>query len=195
MAISLRKGGNVSLKKAASASGSSAPLTNIDIHLSWEERITDGAAFDADASVFMLNAKGKVNTSDDFIFYNQLAHYSGSVIHQGDDRKGADGETIKVELGIVPQNIEKILFVVTIHDAEINNQNFGMISNAFIRVINSGDEKEIIRYDLTEDAGTETSMIFAELYRYNGEWKLRAVGQGYSGGLSALCAQYGVAVD
>lgn len=190
MAISLRKGGNISLRKAADQSGSSAPLTKIRLNLDWDERVTDGVAFDVDASVFLLNEKGMIATSEDFIFYGQLSDPSGSIVHQGDDTSGAGGESVDVELSKVPDQIQKISFVVTIHEADIRNQNFGMISNAFIKVVNSGDEKEICRYDLSEDASTETAMVFADLYKHNGDWKIKAVGQGYTGGLSTLCKHY-----
>jgi len=194
MAISLRKGRAFSLKKAAVDSGSHAPLRNIDVHLRWQEQISGDTDFDADASAFMLNEQDKVNTSDDFIFYNQLEHYSGAIIHLGDDRKGSKGEILKVDLNLVPENIQKIIFVVSIHEADANNQSFGMISDAYIRIINSGDGKEIIRYDLTEDAGNDTSMIFAELYLNNNEWLLKAIGEGHYGGLQSLCEQYDVPI-
>jgi tellurium resistance protein TerD len=192
MAISLRKGGNISLKKAASDSGSTAPLTKVTINLNWEERVTDGASFDVDASVFLLNNGGKVRGTQDFIFYNQTHHESGSVIHHGDDTTGSEGESVDVEMGKIPSEIERISFVVTIHEADDKGQNFGMISDAYIKVSNSADGKEIARYDLSEDASTETAMVFAELYNRNGEWKFKAVGQGYAGGLGALCKSYGV---
>lgn len=190
MSISLNKGQNISLKKAASESGSYSPLSKIQVFLSWDERVTDGADFDVDASAFLLDANGKITTTADFIFYGQLAHTSGAVIHQGDDSKGLNGEEIVVDLTLLPVFIHKIAFVVTIHEATQRNQNFGMISNATITIVNTSDNKEICRYELSEDASTETAMIFSEIYKNNDEWKIKAVGQGFVGGLASLCINY-----
>jgi len=189
MALSLQKGGNLSLSKEAPG------LTNIVVGLGWDPRSTDGTQFDLDASAFLLNASGKVRSDADFIFYNQLKSPDGSVEHTGDNRDGAgdgDDEAIKVDLSRVPADVDKIAFTVTIHDAESRRQNFGQVSNSFIRIINEANSSEIVRYDLAEDASTETAMIFAELYRHNNEWKFRAVGQGYAGGLRALANGYGM---
>lgn len=189
MALSLQKGGNLSLSKEAPG------LTNIVVGLGWDPRSTDGTQFDLDASAFLLNASGKVRSDADFIFYNQLKSPDGSVEHTGDNRDGAgdgDDEAIKVDLSRVPADVDKIAFTVTIHDAESRRQNFGQVSNSFIRIINEASSSEIVRYDLAEDASTETAMIFAELYRHNNEWKFRAVGQGYAGGLRALANGYGM---
>lgn len=189
MALSLEKGGNLSLDKVAPG------LKKIILGLGWDPRATDGAEFDLDASAFLLNAEGKVRSSADFIFYNQMRSADGSVEHTGDNRTGAgdgDDECIKVDLSLVPQDIQKIAFTVTIHDADQRRQNFGQVGNAFIRVINAENQDEVMRFDLAEDASTETAMVFGELYRNNGEWKFRAVGQGYNGGLKAMCAQYGL---
>lgn len=189
MALTLQKGGNLSLSKTDPS------LTKILIGLGWDPRATDGAEFDLDASAFLLGAAGKVRNEADFIFYNQLKSPDGSVEHTGDNRDGqgdGDDEAIKVDLSRVPLGIEKISITVTIHDAEARRQSFGQVGNAFIRVVNDVSGAEVVRYDLAEDASTETAMIFGELYRHNGEWKFRAVGQGYAGGLKAMCAQYGL---
>lgn len=192
MALSLQKGGNLSLSKEAPG------LTKILVGLGWDPRSTDGAQFDLDASAFLLNASGKVRGDADFIFYNQLKSPDGSVEHTGDNRDGAgdgDDEAIKVDLSRVPVDVDKIAFTVTIHDAENRRQNFGQVGNSFIRIVNETNGSEIVRYDLAEDASTETAMIFAELYRHNSEWKFRAVGQGYAGGLKALANGYGLNVN
>jgi tellurium resistance protein TerD len=189
MAISLNKGGRLSLNKEAPG------LTKVLIGLGWDARATDGSAFDLDASAFLLNADGKVRSEADFIFYNQLKSACGSVEHTGDNLTGAgegDDEVIKVDLSRVPAEVQKIAFTVTIHEAEARKQNFGQVSNAFIRVVNADNNTEITRYDLAEDASTETAMIFGELYRHSGEWRFTAVGQGYNGGLAAMCKQYGI---
>lgn len=189
MALSLEKGSNLSLDKVAPG------LKKIILGLGWDPRATDGAEFDLDASAFMLNADGKVRNEADFIFYNQKLSVEGSVEHTGDNRTGAgdgDDESIKVDLSKVPQDIQKIAFTVTIHDAEQRRQNFGQVSNSFIRVVDAESNNEVMRFDLAEDASTETAMVFGELYRHNGEWKFRAVGQGYNGGLKAMCSQYGL---
>jgi tellurium resistance protein TerD len=189
MAISLNKGGRLSLNKEAPG------LTKVLVGLGWDARATDGSAFDLDASAFLLNADGKVRSEADFIFYNQLKSACGSVEHTGDNLTGAgegDDEVIKVDLSRVPAEVQKIAFTVTIHEADARKQNFGQIGNAYIRVVNADNNTEITRYDLAEDASTETAMIFGELYRHSGEWRFTAVGQGYNGGLAAMCKQYGI---
>ena len=189
MAISLNKGGNLSLSKT------DPTLTRLLIGLGWDERATSGAEFDLDASVFLLNNMGKVRGDHDFIFYNQLKSDNAAVEHTGDNRSGAgdgDDEVIKVNLSQVPADIEKIAVTVTIHDAQARNQNFGQVSNAFIRVVNEETGAEVVRFDLAEDYSIETAMVFGVVYKHNGEWKFRAVGQGYAGGLAAMCQQYGV---
>ena len=191
MAISLSKGGNVSLSKEAPA------MTKVLIGLGWDARSTDGADFDLDASVFMLTAASKVRSDADFVFYNQLTSTCGSVEHTGDNKTGSgdgDDEAVKVQLPNVPADIAKLAFAVTIHDADARRQNFGMVSNAYMRVVNEDTGVEVARFDLTEDASTETAMIFGELYRHNGEWKFKAVGQGYAGGLAAMARNFGVDV-
>jgi len=189
MSVSLSKGGNVSLSKEEPG------LTRILIGLGWDTRTTDGTDFDLDASAFLLGASERVRGDDDFIFYNNLRSSDGSVEHTGDNRTGegdGDDEALKVELGKVPAEIQKVAVTVTIHDGEARRQSFGMVSNAFIRVVNDVTGREIARYDLSEDASTETAMIFGEIYRHNGEWKFRAVGQGYKGGLAPLARNFGV---
>ena len=191
MAISLNKGGNLSLSKT------DPTLVRILLGLGWDERATDGASFDLDASAFLLTASGKVRGDHDFIFYNQLKSQDGSVEHTGDNRSGqgdGDDESLVVDLSKVSPEIEKIAITVTIHDAQSRGQNFGQIANAFIRVVNQDSGIEIVRFDLAEDYSTETAMVFGEVYRHNGEWKFRAVGQGYAGGLAAMCQQYGIQV-
>ena len=191
MAISLNKGGNLSLSKT------DPTLVRILIGLGWDERATDGASFDLDASAFLLTVSGKVRGDHDFIFYNQLKSQDGSVEHTGDNRSGqgdGDDESLVVDLSKVSPEIEKIAITVTIHDAQSRGQNFGQIANAFIRVVNQDSGIEIVRFDLAEDYSTETAMVFGEVYRHNGEWKFRAVGQGYAGGLAAMCQQYGIQV-
>lgn len=191
MAVSLSKGGNVSLSKEAPG------LKKALIGLGWDARASDGADFDLDASVFLCNATGKVRSDSDFIFYNNLKSADGSVEHTGDNKTGAgegDDEAIKVDLSRVPADVAKLVFCVTIHDAESRRQNFGMVSNAFVRVVNQDDNKEIARYDLSEDASVETAMIFAEVYRAGTEWKFKAVGQGFKGGLGPLARSVGVNV-
>ncbi|VVO16789.1 TerD family protein [Pseudomonas fluorescens] len=189
MALTLQKGGNLSLTKT------DASLNKLLIGLGWDPRATDGVEFDLDASAFLLGANGKVRSEADFVFYNQLKSTDGSVEHAGDNRTGAgdgDDEVLKVDLSRVPADVDKIAFIVTIHDAEGRKQNFGQVGGSFIRIANEVTGAEVVRYDLAEDASTETAMIFAELYRNNGEWKFRAVGQGFAGGLKALANSFGM---
>jgi len=191
MAVSLVKGGNVSLTKEA-------PTMNIAMAgLGWDARVTDGQAFDLDASVFMVGEDGKVLNDSSFIFFNNKLSRCGSVAHQGDNRTGegdGDDEQVKIELSKVPADVKKLVFSVTIYEAEIRKQNFGMIGNSFMRICNHDNGAEIARFDLSEDASTETAMVFGELYRHGTEWKFKAVGQGFAGGLSALASQHGVNV-
>lgn len=190
MAISLKKGQKVDLTKT------NPGLKNILIGLGWDTNKYDGGSdFDLDASVFMLKADGKVNGNEDFVFYSNLKHVSGSVEHLGDNLTGAgegDDEEIKIDLSKVPENIEKIDFTVTIYDADERKQNFGQVENAFIRVMNAENNEELIRYDLGEDFSVETAVVIGELYRNKGEWKFNAIGSGFSGGLGALGRNYGV---
>ncbi|KQN34850.1 chemical-damaging agent resistance protein C [Sphingomonas sp. Leaf407] len=191
MAVSLSKGGNVSLSKEAPG------LKAVRVGLGWDTRVTDGSAFDLDASVFLTDEAGKVRSDADFVFYNNKEGAGGSVVHQGDNTTGegsGDDEVVAVSLDQVPAEITKLNFAVTIHEAEGRRQNFGMVSNAFIRVLNADGGTELARYDLSEDASTETAMIFGELYRHNGEWKFKAIGQGFVGGLGPLARSFGVNV-
>ncbi|MGW3171028.1 TerD family protein [Streptomyces sp. NPDC001153] len=191
MGISLAKGGNVSLSKEAPG------LTAVEIGLGWDVRTTTGADYDLDASALLLNASGKVATDQHFIFYNNLRSPDGSVEHTGDNLTGegeGDDEVIKVNLAAVPADVDRIVFPVSIHEADTRGQSFGQVGNAYIRVANQAGGQEIARYDLSEDASTETAMVFGELYRYGGEWKFRAVGQGYASGLRGIAADFGVNV-
>jgi tellurium resistance protein TerD len=191
MPISLVKGANVNLTQTAPG------LANISIGLGWDARQTDGGAFDLDASAFLLKDTGRVRSDADFIFYNQPRSTDGAVGHHGDNLTGAgdgDDEVIKVNLPGVSADIQKVAVAVTIHDAAARRVNFGMVNRAYVRVVNDANNEEIVRYDLSEDFSVETALIFGELYRHNGEWKFKAVGQGFQGGLSALAATYGVDV-
>ncbi|MEO5346366.1 MAG: TerD family protein [Magnetococcus sp. YQC-9] len=191
MGVTLTKGGNLSLSQH------DPNLRRILVGLGWDVRASDGNDFDLDASAFLLTEKGKVPEERAFIFYHNLKSPDGSVEHTGDNRTGGgdgDDEVIRIDLEKVPATIRTVVITVTIHDASARRQNFGQVRNAFIRVINEETGQEILRYDLTEDYSTETAMIFGEIYRYNQQWKFRAVGQGYSGGLAAMCAQFGVEV-
>lgn len=178
MALSLQKGGNISLSKQ------DANLSRILVGLGWDPRSTDGQQFDLDASAFLLTASGKVRGDHDFIFYNQLRSLEGSVEHTGDNRDGqgdGDDEVIKIDLKRVPAEVEKVAVSVTIDQADVRRQNFGQVGGAFIRIVNEENGQELTRYDLGEDFSTETAVIFGEVYRHGGEWKFRAVGQGYTG--------------
>jgi len=191
MAISLQKGGNVNLSKEAPG------LKKMTIGLGWDTRATDGAGFDLDGAVFLLNTTGKVRSDADFIFYNNLKSADGSIVHSGDNLTGAgdgDDETVTIDLSSVPADIDKIVVGVTIHEAETRGQNFGMVSKAFIRCVNADGGTEIARYDLSEDGSTEAAMVFGEVYRNGTDWKFRAIGQGFQGGLGPLAKSFGVAV-
>jgi tellurium resistance protein TerD len=191
MAISLTKGGNVNLSKEAPT------MTKMIVGLGWDTRATDGAAFDLDAVGFVLKADGKVRADSDFIFFNNKQNPEGSVAHGGDNRTGegeGDDETIIIDLAKMPANVEKVAVCVTIYDADNRRQNFGQVSRAYVRVLNDANQQEVARYDLSEDGSTETAMIFGEVYRHNGEWKFKAIGQGFKGGLGPLAASYGVNV-
>jgi tellurium resistance protein TerD len=189
MAVTLTKGGNVSLSKEAPG------LTRTLVGLGWDVRATSGDDHDLDASVFILGANGKVRSDADFIFYNNLVGVGGAVEHTGDNRTGegeGDDEAVKVDLSRIPPEVDRISFTVTIHDAEARRQNFGQVSNAYIRVVDESNGREVLRFDLSEEASTETAMIFGEIYRHGAEWKFRAVGQGFNGGLGPLARHYGV---
>lgn len=192
MAISLQKGGNVNLSKT------DPNLKQILLGLGWEARSTQGVDFDLDASVFMVTDNGRVRSDSDFIFYGQLRSSCGSIEHTGDNRTGAgdgDDEVLKIRLEQVPAAITRLVIAVTIHEAQERKQNFGMVHDAFIRLVNLETDVEITRFDLSEDYSTETAMIFGEVYRHGQDWKFKAVGQGYAGGLRALAIQHGVDVQ
>jgi tellurium resistance protein TerD len=191
MGVSLTKGGNVSLTKEAPG------LTNVVVGLGWDVRSTTGTDFDLDASAILVGANGKVISDKHFVFFNNLTSPDGTVEHTGDNLTGegeGDDEAIKVNLAGVAADVDKVVFPVSIYDADARQQNFGQVRNAFIRVVNAADNKEITRYDLTEDASTETAMVFGELYRNGAEWKFRAVGQGYASGLKGIAQDFGVSV-
>ena len=192
MPISLKKGQKVSLTKG------NPGLKNVVVGLGWDTNAYDtGSDFDLDAAAFMLGADGKCPTDKEFVFYGNLKHPSESVNHMGDNLTGAgegDDEQIQVDLTKVPANIEKIAFTVTIYDADSRHQNFGQVSNAFIRLVDESTGQELIRYDLGEDFSIETAVVVGELYRHSGEWKFNAIGSGFQGGLAALCGHYGIEV-
>jgi tellurium resistance protein TerD len=191
MGVNLTKGANVNLSKAAPG------LNKVIIGLGWDARASDGAAFDLDGSVFLLDAAGKVRGDADFIFFNNKTSACKSVEHGGDNTTGkgdGDDEKVSVTLNSVPADVQRISFAATIHEADTRRQNFGMVSSAFIRVVDAATGTEISRYDLSEDASTDTAMTFGELYKHNGEWKFKAIGQGFKGGLGALAASFGVSV-
>ncbi|MBE6860152.1 MAG: TerD family protein [Ruminococcus sp.] len=192
MPINLTKGQKVDLTKG------NPGLKKIMVGLGWDVNVFDsGSAFDLDAAAFMLGANGKCPTENEFIFYGNLEHQSKSVKHLGDNLTGegdGDDEQITIDLNTIPANVEKIAFTVTIYDAETRNQNFGQVSNSFIRIVNEENNEELIRYDLGEDFSIETAVVVGELYRHNGEWKFNAIGSGFQGGLAALCNHYGIEV-
>ena len=190
MSVSLIKGQKANLTK------DNPNLSRILVGLGWDVNKYDGGAdFDLDASAFLLGSNGKVHSDSDFIFYNNLKHSSGSVIHTGDNLTGegeGDDEVIRVDLSKVPADVHKIAFTVTIYDAEARRQNFGQVSNAYIHIIDQTNNQELLRYDLGEDFSTETALVVGELYKYNSEWKFSAIGSGYKGGLKSLCIDFGV---
>jgi tellurium resistance protein TerD len=191
MAISLQKGGNVSLTKT------DPNLVNAVIGLGWDARSTDGNPFDLDSSVFLVGEGGKVLSDAHFVFYNQKTSPDGAVVHSGDNKTGdgeGDDEQVSIHLPKVDTAIQRVVFAVTIHEADIRKQNFGQVRNAFMRVLNKDSNTELARFDLSEDYSTETAMVFGEIYRHGGEWKFKAVGQGFAGGLRSLATDYGVNV-
>ena len=193
MPISLQKGQKVSLTK------NNPGLSKVVVGLGWDVNAFDtGGDFDLDAAAFLLTDTGRVSKSEDFVFYGNLSHPSGSVQHMGDNLTGAgdgDDEQIRVELSKVPENITKIAFTVTIYEAEQRRQNFGQVNNAFIRIYNEVTGEEMLRYDLGEDFSIETAAVFGELYNNGSEWKFNAIGSGYQGGLAALCASFGIETE
>lgn len=191
MSVSLQKGGNVNLSKEAPG------LKKMKVGLGWDVRATDGAGFDLDATAFLLEKSGKVRNDADMIFFNCKKSSDNSIIHHGDNQTGAgdgDDESISIDFSRVSSYVEKIAICVTIHQAEERRQNFGMIASAYVRCINEESNSEIVKYDLSEDASTETAMIFGEVYRHNGDWKFKAIGQGFKGGLGPLARNFGVNV-
>ncbi|MFC4615915.1 TerD family protein [Cellulomonas algicola] len=191
MGVVLAKGGNVSLTKEA------PNLTKALVGLGWDVRTTTGAGFDLDASALLVGANGKVLSDAHFVFYNNLTSPDGSVTHTGDNRTGegdGDDEAIVLDLAAVPADVQRIVFPVSIYDAPARQQSFGQVRNAFIRVVDQSDGNELARYDLSEDASTETAMIFGEIYRNGAEWKFRAVGQGYDTGLAGIATDFGVQI-
>lgn len=193
MPVNLQKGQKVSLTKAAPG------LTNVVVGLGWDiNQFDTGGDFDLDTAAFLLTDEGKVSKTEDFVFYGNLNHPSGCAQHMGDNLTGAgdgDDEQIKVNLALVPENLTKIAFTVTIYEAESRRQNFGQVNNAFIRIYNEATGEELLRYDLGEDFSIETAAVFGEMYKHNGEWKFNAIGSGYQGGLAALCSNFGVDVE
>ena len=193
MPVSLKKGQKVSLTKG------NPGLSKVIVGLGWDVNQFDtGGDFDLDAAAFLLSDTGKITKSEDFVFYGNLAHPSGSVQHMGDNLTGegdGDDEQIRIELSKVPENLTKIAFTVTIYEPEQRRQNFGQVNNAFIRIYNEETGEELLRYDLGEDFSIETAVVFGELYKNNGEWKFNAIGSGYQGGLAALCQNFGVDVE
>ena len=193
MPVCLQKGQKVSLTKG------NPGLTKVVVGLGWDVNAFEtGGSFDLDAAAFMLTDSGKVSCQNDFIYYGNLTHPSGSVQHQGDNLTGVgdgDDEQIRIDLSKVPANITKIAFTVTIYDAEARHQNFGQVNNAFVRIYNEANGEELLRYDLGEDFSIETAAVFGELYKHGDEWKFNAIGSGYQGGLAALCNNYGIEVE
>ena len=191
MGVSLSKGGNVSLTKEAPG------LSAVDVGLGWDVNSFSGGDFDLDSSAILLGANGKAVSNQHFVFFNNLTSPDGSVQHIGDNKTGAgegDDEVIKVALATVAPEVERIIVAVSIYDADTRGQNFGSVRNAFIRVVNQADGTEIARYDLSEEASVETAMVFGEVYRSGADWKFRAIGQGFNGGLGPLARNYGVNV-
>ena len=193
MPISLQKGQKISLTKG------NPGLQKLVVGIGWDiNRFDTGGDFDLDTAAFLITENGKVSRPEDFVFFGNLMHPSGSAQHLGDNLTGAgdgDDEQIKIDLSKVPDNIAKIVFSVTIYDAEARRQNFGQVSNAFVRIVDEVKGEELLRYDLGEDFSIETAAVFGELYKNNGEWKFNAIGSGYQGGLAALCTNYGVETD
>jgi len=190
--LTLTKGNNLSLTKADPG------LERALIGLGWDPRTTSGEPFDLDASALLVGADGKVRSQDDFIFYNQLQAKDGSVVHLGDNRSGVgdgDDEQILIDLSLIAADVDRVVIVVSIDQADARGQNFGQIRGAYCRVLNQDTDQEVVRYDLSEDAAPETSMIFAEIYRNRAEWKFRAVGQGYATGLRGIATDFGISLD
>jgi tellurium resistance protein TerD len=192
MSISLSKGQRIDLTKT------NPGITKIIVGLGWDtNKYSGGHDFDLDASAFLVDTNGRVTKDQNFIFYNNLKDPSGSVEHTGDNRTGegdGDDEQIKVNFCLIPVDVDKVGITVTIHDAETRSQNFGQVSNAFVRIVNEDTNQEVLRYDLGEDFSVETAIVVCELYRQGKEWKFNAIGSGFSGGLASLCKNYGLSV-
>ncbi len=191
MTTSLTKGGTISLSKQAPG------LQAVVVGLGWDARTTDGAQFDLDSSAIACNTDSKAVSPGHFVFFNNLTSPDGAITHSGDNLTGqgaGDDEQIKVNLAGLPPEVDRVVFPVSIYGAETSGQSFGQVRNAFIRVVDQATDTELARYDLSEDASTETAMIFGEVYRHGEEWKFRAVGQGYSSGLAGIAGDYGLAV-
>ncbi|WP_226001424.1 TerD family protein [Paenibacillus sp. BJ-4] len=190
MTISLSKGQRIDLTKTNPC------LTRVVVGLGWDtNKYSGGADFDLDASAFLLYEDGKAKAADDFVFYNNPTGGAGSVTHTGDNRTGegdGDDEQIIVDFAKIPPNIHRIGITVTIYDYEARAQNFGQVSNAFVRVVDAATDREVLRYDLGEDFSTETAVVFCEFYRHNSDWKFQAIGSGFAGGLGALAKNYGL---
>ena len=190
MAINLSKGQKVDLTK------SNPGLSNVIVGLGWDTNKYDGGQdFDLDSSVFLLGANGKASSEADFVFYNNAIGAGGAVEHTGDNKTGegeGDDEQVKINLSSIPASIEKVSFAITIHDAEARGQNFGQVSNSYVRIVNEASNEELIRYDLGEDFSIETAVVVGELYRHGGEWKFNAIGSGYQGGLGSLVKDFGL---
>ncbi len=193
MGVSLQKGQKVSINKG------NPSAQKFMVGIGWDlNRYDTGGAFDLDSVAFLITESGKVSKQEDFVFFGNLLHPSGAVTHLGDNLTGegqGDDEQIQIDLSKIPANIQRIVFAVTIYDAEGRRQNFGQVSNAFVRIVDENKQEELLRYDLGEDFSIETAAVFGELYRYNDEWKFNAIGSGYQGGLAALCANYGIETD
>src|SRR5690606_31166318 len=188
--ISLTKGENISLTKLAPA------MTKARLALRWAPRVTDGVDFDLDASVFLLSADGKIRKPKDFVFYLNHESDNGAVVHAGDNRTGGgEGECIEIDLARVPPDVTRIAAVVTIYDADTRGQTFGQVDGAGVKLIDAGTEADVLSYDLSEDYPTQTAMVMCEIYRRDGEWKFKAIGEGFRGGLAAVCSQYGLSVE
>ena len=192
MGIMLKKGQKIDLTKGNKS------LKKLLVGLGWDTNKYDGGYdFDLDAAAFCCGDDDKVHEDLDFIFYNNLKHESGAIEHLGDNLTGegeGDDEQIVIDLSLIPARITKINFTVTIHEADERGQNFGQVSNAYVRVVNQENDEELIRYDLGEDFSVETAIVVAQLYKHNGEWKFNAIGSGFAGGLAALCRNFGLNV-
>lgn len=191
MSVSLNKGDRVALSK-------DSKVNKVSVCIGWDTARYDADGdFDLDASAFILTKAGMTRCDEDFIFYNNLHHPTGSVIHSGDNLTGAgdgDDEIIKVNLDKLPKYADKIVFCVTIHEAARRMQNFGMVDNSFIRIVNDDTGGEILRYDLKERFGNSTAIIAGEIYKDGNDWKFHAVGEGFPGDLITMCEKFGIEV-